>query len=66
MSAGKHPLQAAAEEADVAYSKAIVHAGAPDRWTAQAVRDDPAVKAAYEAKVAADEAWLKYMREGRR
>lgn len=61
-----HPLYQAALDADSAYSKACTDAGYRDRWHRPQLWDCPAsVQSAYHTKVAADAAWLDYMRAGK-
>jgi len=58
-----HPLYSAALAADDAFHDACVAAGYKDRWhTPPACKMPPALRAAYDAKVAADAAWLAFMR----
>lgn len=59
-----HPLYQSALAADAAYSQACTDAGYKDRWHRPEIWNCPqTVRDAYDAKVAADAAWLSEMRK---
>lgn len=64
MADAPHPLYVLAQQADARYRETVRSRTGHDCWalTAAELIAHPEIRAAYAAKVAADDAWLAYMR----